>query len=193
MIYILTFEKFNIQKEQPDAPVRTDMTLFNNSEDNVKDYDKRKNQLSQIYMNYKDDDNPVQGQMSSDLYNKLLSGKFIKPGNKNNIEFSNPLFAQYAEFCTKQRQTKNIQNNLANKEKNIEDTQKNIQNNLGDRQVNNDTVSNLTQDIQTQKKELDTVDKDTKELQNSTKKQLQSNIKDLDSAKKRITKLSDKN
>ncbi len=190
MIYILTFEKFNIQKEKPDAPLRTDMTLFNNSEDNIKDYNKRKNQLSQIYLNYKDDDNPVQGRMSSDLYNKLLSGKFINPGNKNNIQFSNPLFAQQAEFLTKQRQTKNTQNNLTNSEKNIEDTQTNIQNNVGDRQINNDTIRTQTQNIQNQKKELDQIKKDTKTLQDSSKKQVQNNIKDLEDAKKRITNLS---
>src|ERR1700761_4286593 len=138
MQYILTFEKFNIQKEKPDTPLRTDMTLFNNSQDNIQDFKKRQNQLTQIYQTYRDDDNPVQGQIPSDLYNKLLSNKFIKPGNKNNIQFSNQLFAQHAEFCTKQRQTTNVQNNLASSDKTIQDTNKNIQDNIGDRQVNND-------------------------------------------------------
>lgn len=193
MKHILTFEKFNIQKEMPAAPVRTDMNLFNNSEDNIKDYKKKKDQLSQIYLNYKEDDTPVQGRMSSDLYNKLLSGKFIKAGNKNNIQFLNPLFAQHAEFLSKERQTKNVQNDMGNSEKTIQDTQKNIENNVGDRETNNNTIKQQTQNIQDRRKELDQVKKDTKELQDSSKKQIQNNIKDLDAAKKRITKLSNKN
>lgn len=192
MKYLSTFEKFNINQEAPDAPVRTDMTLFNNSEDNIKDYKKRKDQLSQIYLNYKEDDQPVQGRMSSDLYNKLLSGKFIKPGNKNNIQFSNPLFAQHAEFLSKERQTKNVQNNLGNSEKTIQDTQKNIQTNTGDRESNNQIVQQQTQNMQNQKKELDQIKKDTKDLQDSSKKQIQNNTKDLEEAKKRITNLSNK-
>ena len=192
MKYIFTFEKFNIQQAKPDAPLRTDMTLFNNSEDNIKDYNKRKDQLAQIYLNYRDDDNPVQGKIPSDLYNKLVSGKFIKPGNKNSTEFSNPLFAQHAEFLSKERQTKNTQDNLANSEKTINDTQANIKNNVGDRQVNNDTVTNQTKEIQDQKKQLDQIKKDTHVLQDSSKKQVQNNTKDLEDAKKRITSLSDK-
>lgn len=188
MKFILTFEKFNTVGTS--AEVKTDMTLFNNSSDNIDDYKKRKDQLSQIYLNYKEDDNPKQGIMPTDLYNKLLSGKFIKPGNKNNIQFLNPLFAQHAEFVSKERQTKNAQNDLANSEKTIKDTQQNIQNDQGNRETNNTIINQQSEEIKNKKKDLDTIKKDTKQLQSSSKKQIQNNIKDLEDAKKRLTKLS---
>ncbi len=192
MKYITTFEKFDIKKEKPDLPLKTDMTLFNNSEVNINDFKKRKDQLSQIYMNYKEDDKPVQGKISTDLYNKLLSGKFINPGNTNNIQFTNPLFAQHAELLTKQRQTKNIEDNLNTADKNIQDTNKNIQDNIGSKEANDDNIKNQTDSISKQKKDLDKVEKDSNDLQKSSQKQIQNNIKDLETAKKRITNLSAK-
>jgi len=192
MKYIKTFEKFDIPKIKPIPEIGADMTLFNNSEVNIKNYNTKKKQLADIYSNYAEDDNPVQGRMPTDLYNKLLSGKFIKSGNKDNVQFNNPLFAQYSTFCAKQRQVTNIDNNLQNKTKDIEDTKINIQNNVGDRQTNNDTINNLNQDVKNQKTQLNQVEKETKDLQKSSNTQLKNNTKELEDAKKRITTLTSK-
>jgi hypothetical protein len=126
MKYLKKFERFDINKEKPPIEIRTDMTNFNNSEANAKDYNARKNILLNIYKTYKEDENPSPNVVSRDLYNKLLAGKFIKPGNKSTVIFINPLFAEFSEYCRKERETQNIDNTLQQKTTDL-DKEKRIQ------------------------------------------------------------------
>jgi hypothetical protein len=186
MKYLIFFEKFNIQKEKPNIEIRSDMDTFNNSETNVKDFNSKKGQLLQIYLNYAEDSNPVEGTIPNDLYNKLLSGKFIKQGDKKNIIFTNPLFTKYAQYCRTKRDAKNTENNLQNASKNIDNIKSNIDTNTGDREVNNNQLKAEEENLNKSLKTLDNIKKDANKLQTGSKEDIKRTSKDLTDAKKRI-------
>lgn len=186
MKFIKRFEQFDINKEKPPVDIGTDMNNFNGSENNIKDFNTKKNTLLNIYMTYKPDQNPSTG-TPVDLYQKLLSAKFIKPGEKT-ISFINPIFAIYSEFCSKKRQAQDITNTIEQKKKGISDTQANVT----DKDTANTDIENLNKDIQDQTNKLNLLNKEISDLQKSSQKQITDNVKNLETSKKRITNL-DKN
>ena len=186
MKHIKTFETFNIKKEAPTPEIGADMSTYNSSETNVKDFNSRKQALLNIYLTYAEDSTPTTA-IATDLFNKLVAAKFIKPGNvKSGLVFLNPLFTVYSEFCRKSRDTKNTENTLDQKKAEIENKEKNIATNTGET-ANND-IENLNKDIKNQTDTLNKSDKEASDLQKSAKDEMIRKAKELENAKKRITK-----
>ena len=188
MKYIKTFETFNIKQEMPTPEIGADMATFNSSENNVKDFNTRKQALLNIYLTYAEDPTPT-NTVASDLFKKLVTAKFIKPGDvKGGLNFINPLFTVYSEFCRKSRDTKNTENTLDQKQAEIADKQKSIATNTGDRETANNDIANLNNDIKDQTDVLNKSDAETTQLQKAAKDELTNKAKELENAKKRITK-----
>ena len=185
MKYLKRFEKFDL-KDKP-VDVATDMNTFNSSEENIKDFNSKKSALLNIYLTYQQDATPTDA-TPTDLYRKLLSGKFIKPGNVNSkIIFTNPLFAVYSEYCAKSRELKNISGTLDQKKQELEAKQGDTS---GDAETRNNDIQTLNNDIQDKMKSLDQLKRDISSLQKSASDQIKSSTTNLDGAKKRITQLN---
>lgn len=204
MKYLKTYEKFDLAKEQVPLEIKADMTLFNQSEMNKKQFDKYKAKLKQIFDTYKDDEIPNETGIATDLYNKLIQAKFIKkatPKTKNQIIWknpdqlddpntpTNPLFAKYAEELEQERKIKKSEETLQQKQKDIAERQKDIQQNKGDATVNRNDIETANKDIQTQQQKLNDMDKMAATLKIQAKKELDLKKKELEEAKKRIQTL----
>lgn len=188
MKYIKTYEKFDLVKENPGIEIGSDMTSFNDSEKWIKDFNTKKGILLGIYNTYKEDEKPVDGLTSVDLYNKLLSGKFITPSNtKSKIIFTNPLFNIYSQYCQKNRMVKNINNSLNQKKQEMLTKQASINNNEGDRETINTDIAAIKADMDAKQKELLNINKDIQSLQKSSSDELTNKAKSIVLSKKRIT------
>jgi len=206
MKYIKTYEKFDLVK--PDQPLsvdlRADMTNFNQSELNKKQFDKYKAKLQSIYQNYIDDQTPNENGIAQDLYNKLLSAKFIKKGNpklkgqiiwKNpdetdeTIAKENPMFKIYAEELSQERKTKKAEETLQQKQKDMAEKEQAIKNNQGDASVASKDIDNIKTDISTETDNLSKTATEVQTLKKAAKKELDDKKKELDLGKRRIEKL----
>ena len=189
MKYFKSFEAFDIKKENPPLEVGSDMNNFNDSEKWVKDFNSRKSLLDSIYINYKEDATPSDS-IPLDLYNKLVSGKFIAPNNvKTKITFLNPLFTIYAEISKKNRELKNINSTIESKKKELGDKQTTLNSNGGDKETLNNDIENLNNDIKTQLDSINNIKKEINDLQKSSTTNLNNMIKNLQTSKNRINKL----
>ena len=189
MKYIKTFEKFDVLKEKPPVEIASDMNTFNDNENWIKDFNTRKNQLMNIYKTYKEDATPTEA-TSTDLYNKLVSGKYIKPSNvKAKIVFNNPLFTIYSEICKKTRELNNINGTLQQKQNELIEKQRAVAANEIDRETANTDVENINNDIQAKTDQLSQIKKDITNLQKASKDDFTDRIKNLTTSKTRITKL----
>lgn len=204
MKYLKTYEKFDLAKEQVPLGLKTDMTLFNQSEMNKKQFDKYKSKLKQIFDTYEDDETPSETGISTDLYNKLIQAKFIKKATaktKNQIIWknpdqlddpntpTNPLFARYAEELEQEKKIKKSEETLQQKQKDIEEKQKDIQQNKGDSSTNTADIENATKDIQSQQQKLNDMSKVAATLKTQAKKEFDLRKKELEEAKNRIQTL----
>ena len=190
--YIKTFETFSAEDEKvPSAGVNADMNDFNNAENQIKDFNSRKSALLTIYKTYKEDDKKSSS-IPIDLYNKLLSAKFIESGDKNKIQFLNPLFTIYSEICEKTRELSNLNGTLANKKKEITDKQKAISDKSIDTETANKDIQNLNKDMSDITKNLSEINKTISDLQKNSTDQLNKINKNLQDSKKRIDNLDKK-
>ncbi len=184
MRYIKTYETFDVKKENQPLEITSDMNAFNDNEKWIAEFNSKKNSLMQIYATYKDDGKDI---ISVDLYNKLLSGKFINTSNdKTKISFINPLFGIYSEFCKKSRELKNTNTSLEQKKNSISSIQTNINNGEGDKEIENNDIKAATNDIKTMTDKLTQINKEISDLQNSSNQQIQTKIKELQASQKRI-------
>lgn len=188
--YIKTFETFSDEDQKASLGVNADMNSFNDTENNIKDFNSRKSAFMSIYDTYKEDDKETS--MQTDLYNKLLSAKFIKAGDKNKIQFLNPLFTIYSEVCQKTRDLKNMNETLANKRKEVVDKQKAISDKSIDTVTANKDIQNINKDIVDITKKLVDVNKNISDLQKNSNDQLTNMTKTLQDSKKRIDDLDKK-
>lgn len=180
MIYIKHFEAFDVKKENQPLEITADMNNFNDTEKWIKEFNSKKSQLLQIYMSYKND-------TQTDLYNKLLSAKFIKPSNANNkLAFINPLFTVYSEYCQKNRDIKNIQISITQKQKELTDKQSAMSSGDGDKEVLKKDIENAQKDITDLNTQLNDIKKNISDLQKTSTKQIQDKTKELQLAKNRI-------
>ena len=204
MRYLKTYEKFDLAKEKVPLEIKADMTLFNQSEMNKKQFDKYKAKLQQIYNTYVEDDTPSDTGIAKDLYNKLIAAKFIKkttPKTKNQIIWknpdqqddpntpTNPLFSKYAEQLEQERKIKKSEETIKQKQKDLEAKQQSIQQNQGDTQVAKQDIQNTVKDIQSQQATLQKGDSTAAQLKTQAKKDLDLERKKLEDAKRRIQAL----
>ena len=204
MKYLKTYENFDLDKEQVPLDIKADMTLFNQSEMNKKQFDKYKAKLKQIYDTYIDDEKPSETGIAQDLYNKLLAAKFLKhPTSKTKGQIlwknpdqqddpntpSNPLFAKYAEELEQERNVKKSEETLQQKQKDLEEKQKDLQQNKGDNQVTRNDIQTAQNDIKDQENKMKDANSNAANLKIQAKKELDLKKKELEEAKKRIQNL----
>jgi predicted RNase H-like nuclease (RuvC/YqgF family) len=189
MKYLKTFEKFDVKKENPGLEIGSDMNNFNDSEKWLKDFNARKNAFITIYNTYKDDTNPSDN-IPQDLFNKLLSAKFIKQNSdKSKIVFINPLFNIYSELCKKTREVKNITSTLNQKKTDLIEKQKSIKNNDGDTETINKDIQDTNNSIKELSDNLNKINNEINNLKKSSDEQIKKSTKTLKDSKTRIDTL----
>ena len=204
MKYLKKFEKFDLAKENQPLEIKADMTKFNTDESNKKKFDKFKNQLKTIYMNYIDDQTPSKDGIATDLYNKLLSARFIKKGTpktKGQIIWKNPdepddintkensMFRLYAEELEQERNATKAEQTLQQKQQDLANKQKSIQSNVGDTETAKNDIENINKDITNMGDKLNQTKTNAQDLKKASKKELDDKRKELEAAKKRIDKI----
>ena len=191
MKYLKTFETFDVKKENPGLEIGSDMNNFNDSEKWLKDFNTRKNAFVTIYNTYKEDANPSDN-IPQDLYNKLLSSKFIKENSdKSKIVFLNPLFNLYSELCKKTREVKNVTSTLEQKKKDLIEKQNSIKNNDGDRETANKDIETSTNDVKELNDSLVKINTEINNLRKSSNDEINKYTKSLTDSKKRIDTLKE--
>jgi hypothetical protein len=110
-------ELYNADKTDP-PQIASDMNRYNELENQIKDFDRLKVTVNNIYMTYKDE---------KDLIDKLAAQKIIdKTDNKKKLKFHNPVLAIWAQSCDKRRDLKNLQDQIKDWKTDISDEQSNI-------------------------------------------------------------------
>jgi len=156
--------------EQTDSPeISSDMNRFNDIENNIKDFDKYKVTISNIYMTYTDE---------KDLINKLSAQKFIdKTDNKKKIKFHNQVLGLWAQSCEKRRELKDVDDQLKKWKEDIKNEEDNIKSNPSSKESGTANIKLIE-------------DKIKQKLQDVTKKQLEiANLEKL--AKDKLKSLKD--
>lgn len=160
-------EKFQITPDD-DISLTDKKNLYNKVEGYITEFDQKKRELENIYLNFKD---------RLDLLTKLRAGKFIKDDQPENISFDNPLFSSWTSYL-----------NLKRKLKDTEKTTKEISDKYdvpqGTTQPEKETpTGEIQQVVQKQKEESQTR---TKEILIQMQKAEQDHKKNYEDMKKRI-------
>lgn len=166
--------------DQTDAPeMSSDMNKFNDVESDIKDFDKYRVSISNIYMTYTDE---------KDLVNKLSAQKFIdKTDNKKKMKFHNPVLGLWAQSCEKRRELKDVDDQIKKWKEDIKNEEDNIKNNPSSKESGTaniklieDKIKQKTQDVTKKQMEIANLEKLAKDKLKSLKDELTLSKKRLD-------------
>jgi predicted nucleic acid-binding Zn-ribbon protein len=171
-------EKF-IPDKNADPEVASAININNKNEDDVKEYNSKKNTLLNIYKTYKDE---------KDLLLKLTTAKFInKTTNIKNLKFNNPLLGLLATISDKNRKVIDIEKQIDGWKDNIKDQQQNISNNPSNKEGSTDQINLLNDQIKTKTDEINALKLDITKSQQYINKELDRLTKTVKDTNKKIT------
>lgn len=183
MKFILPFVNFYneaIFTPQPGDPeeITSKINRLNNLDKWIKDFPTQKNQISNIFNTFKDE---------NDKFSKLKPF-LTDTSNIKKMQFKNELLGMWAEICSFNRQIADIDKNIKDKSTEITDVKKSV--NVTDqisKQMGQENIDTLKQNIQntdTLKKDLESqILRKNKEVQDRLlkyKKELEGGKKELD-------------
>ena len=165
--------------EQTDSPeITSDMNRFNDIESDIKNFDKYKAVISNIYMTYIDE---------KDLINKLSTQKFIQKGqDKSKIEFENPILGIWAQSCEKRRYLKDSDDQIKKWQEDIKNEQENIKNNPSSKESGMDNIKLIEDKIKLKSQEISKKQLEISNLEKLAKDKLVALKNDLTLSKKRL-------
>lgn len=176
--------------DSTDAPeIASDMNRFNDLETQIKDFDRYRLTITNIYNTYKDE---------KDLINKLAAQKFIqKTENKKKMKFQNPILTLWAQSCEKRRELKDIDDQIKKWQEDIKNEEENIKNNPSSKESGQANIKLIQDKIKQKNIDLSKKQVEIVNLEKSAKDRLKSMQEDLKLSKKRldmyrINKLSEK-
>jgi len=168
------------QPTQGDAPeIASQMNTFNSKEEQIKDFETHKVDVSNIYMTYKDE---------GDLINKLSARKLIekKTSNKKEIKFSNELLGIWARSCEKRRELKDIEESIKGIEEDNSNREENIKNNPSLKDSEQESMNNNLDKISSKKEEISKIQKEIMDIEEEAKDKLARLKNELSLSKKKI-------
>lgn len=171
-------ELYNADKTDP-PQIASDMNRYNELENQIKDFDRLKVTVNNIYMTYKDE---------KDLIDKLAAQKIIdKTDNKKKLKFHNPVLGIWAQSCDKRRDLKNLQDQIKDWKTDISDEQSNIKANPSSKdslsasiKLTEDKIRQKTQDISKLQMEIVNLEKIAKDKLKVFKDDLMASKKRID-------------
>lgn len=170
-------ELYNAQSTDP-PQIASDMNRYNDLENQIKDFDRLKVTVNNIYMTYKDE---------KDLINKLSAQKLIdKTDNKKKMKFHNPVLAIWAQSCEKRRDLKELQDQIKNWKTNISDDQSNIKANPSSKDSLSANIKLVEDKIRQKNQDISKLQIEIANLEKIAKDKLKSMKDDLVFSKKRI-------
>lgn len=168
------------QPDQSDAPeIASDINKLGDIDKIVKDFEKYKVDISNIYNTYKDE---------IDLINKLSARNFIekKTSDKKKIKFINPLLAMWAQSCQKRRDISSIDSSIKKDEEEVKNQKDNINSNPSMKDSILSNIKSYQDRINNRKQEIIKLQKEVMDLERSTKNKLKEIKDEFTSSKKRI-------
>ena len=165
--------------EQSDPPeIISDMNTSNNTENTVKEYNQKKSVIENIYNNYTDE---------KDLINKLISQKFISKGdNVTNIIFNNVLLGMWAQSCEKQRELKDMNDQITKWGEDIKSQKLSLSKNPSSKESIESDISLTQSKIDQKNKELNQKKIDITNLQKNVAAKLKTLQDELNTSDKNI-------
>ena len=145
--------------EKTDSPeIASYMNKFNDIESQIKDFDKYKVVISNIYMTYIDE---------KDLIKKLAAQNFIeKTEDKKKIKFENPVLGIWAQSCEKRRTLKDMDDQIKKWQEDIKNEEDNIKNNpsseesgKGNIKLTEDKIKLKSQEVSKKQMEISNLEK----------------------------------
>ncbi len=168
------------QAEQSDAPeIASDINKLSDIDKTIKDFEKYKVDINNIYSTYKDE---------MDLINKLSSRNFIekKTSDKKQIKFLNPLLSMWAQSCEKRRNISSIGESIKKDEIEIKNQKDNINSNPSMKDSIDATIKSYTDRISTKKQDIIKLQKEIMDLEKITRDKLKEIKDDFLLSKKRV-------
>ena len=165
--------------DQSDSPESASaMNSFNDIEELIKEFEKSKTTIYNIYITYVDE---------RDLVSKLSAQKFIdNTTDKRKIKFHNPLLGMWAQSCDKSRDLKDIDEQIKKWNQDISDEKSNVMANPSSKESVDGNIK-LTQDkIGLKNQEISKISQEIMNLQKAVKDKLKAMRDELSLSKKRI-------
>ena len=144
--------------------VASAMNSSNNDEKNIKEYNDKKSTISNLYLNYKNED---------ELVNNLFSQKLIpsKTDSKKMI-FNNPLIGIWASICSKNRDLVNIENDIKKYQDQLIDENDNLKKNPSSKDSISKNIKLIQSQIQQKNKDINQKKTEIMNMQTDITKQL---------------------
>jgi chromosome segregation ATPase len=175
--YLKFVEAFVPDKLDP-PEIASSMNTTNNDEKNIKEYNAKKATISSLYMNYKTED---------ELVNGLFSNKFITTKTDiTKLKFNNPLLEMWARVCQKNRELVNIENDIKKYQDQIKGENDNLKGNPSSKESITNNIKLIQSQIQQKTTEINQKKTEIMNMGNDITKQLKVMSDRLTKSKKDI-------
>lgn len=181
MKFIKKFEYFKINEDSIEDNSKEN--FLEELENNIKEFNNRKNSLMNIYLTYKREE--TADGIQNDLYNKLATGKFIKrEGDKSKVTFINPLFISYSILCGKKREVLDIKAKITEKQTKLsEERVKLTSAEISEKEIIQNNINNLTNEIKELDKKLLDVNSEINDLDKKSREEIEEKIEKISEKK----------